>query len=153
MGFAQECSKYYKLSLQNKFRKNEWLHFSINSKNLSLAKTFWGQNTTSYGSLTPCQNLKKINDPIPKKMSRKDRWRNGWMNGRTDRPFLIGPFQLSVGDPIMHCNTLKIFEIGMVSIITNTGCVNNWKSYANKVNLKWALAHKCKLLTNSKKEY
>ena len=47
--------------------------------------------TTSYGFLAPCQNLEKVNDTIQRK--HPDRWKDG----RTDRPYFIGPFQLPPG--------------------------------------------------------
>ena len=50
---------------------------------------------TSYEFLASCQNLQKNNDTIPKK--RLDRWRNGRKEGRTDRPYFIGPFWLMSG--------------------------------------------------------
>ena len=43
---------------------------------------------TSHRFLAPCQNLEKTNDAIPRK--RPDRWKDG----RTDRPYFIGPFWL-----------------------------------------------------------
>ena len=49
--------------------------------------------TTSHGILAPCQNLEKINDTI----LRKHQTDGGRMDGRTDRPYLIGPFQLPQG--------------------------------------------------------
>ena len=47
--------------------------------------------TTSYGFLASCQDLEETNDTIQRKHlgRRKDR--------RTDRPYLIGPFQLMPG--------------------------------------------------------
>ena len=55
------------------------------------AKNFFLENpalssTNSYGFLAPCQNLEKTNDTISRKCldRRKD--------GRTDRPYFIGPF-------------------------------------------------------------
>ena len=47
--------------------------------------------TTSYGFLASCQNLEKTNDTIPRK--RPDRR----TDGRTDRPYFIGPFRLPPG--------------------------------------------------------
>ena len=46
--------------------------------------------TTSFEFLAPCQNLEKINYIIPRKCP--DRQKNGWKDGRTDRPYFIGPF-------------------------------------------------------------
>ena len=40
-----------------------------------------------YWPLTPCQLLVKTNEPIPRKLL------NGRTDGRTDRPYFIGPFQ------------------------------------------------------------
>ena len=38
-----------------------------------------------------CQNFQKTNDTIPRKCP--DRWKHGWK----DRPYFIGPFQLTPG--------------------------------------------------------
>ena len=57
-------------------------------------KIFWKirlPRTTSYGFLASCQNLEKTNDTIPRK--RPDRRKDE----RTDRPYYIGPFQLTLG--------------------------------------------------------
>ena len=98
MGFVQEYSKYYKVSLWTKFRKNWWLNFPINSEN-SVYGTFlahfphfggkkklswkiWLSRTTSYGFLAPCQNFKKVNDTIQRKCP--DRWKDGQKDRRTD---------------------------------------------------------------------
>ena len=43
---------------------------------------------TSHRFLAPCQNLEKTTDAIPRK--RPDRRKDG----RTDRPYFIGPFRL-----------------------------------------------------------
>ena len=55
------------------------------------AKNFFLENptlsrTNSYGFLAPCQNLEKTKDTISRK--RLDRRKDG----RTDRPYFIGPF-------------------------------------------------------------
>ena len=47
--------------------------------------------TNSNGFLASCQNLEKTNDTIPRK--RPDRRKDG----RTDRPYFIGPFRLTPG--------------------------------------------------------
>ena len=44
-------------------------------------------HTTIYGPLTPCYVSEKTNEPIPRKLT--DRQKDGW----TDRPYFIGPFQ------------------------------------------------------------
>ena len=51
--------------------------------------------TTSYGFLEPCQDLEKTNNTIPRK--RPDRRKDGWKDGRTDRPYSIEPFRLPPG--------------------------------------------------------
>ena len=48
-------------------------------------------HTTSCGFLASCQDLEKINDPIPKKRP------NRWKNGGTDRSYFIGPLKLLLG--------------------------------------------------------
>ena len=62
---------------------------------------FWGEKiflenpalscTTSYGFLAPCENLEKVNNVIQRKHLDRQK------DGRTDRPYLIGPFQLPLG--------------------------------------------------------
>ena len=52
-------------------------------------------HTTSYGFLAPCQNLEKIDYTIPRKCP--DRRKDGWKDGRRDRPYFIGPFWLPTG--------------------------------------------------------
>ena len=47
--------------------------------------------TTWQGFLVPCRNSEKPNDPISRKQP------NGQLDGRTDRPYFIGPFQLLLG--------------------------------------------------------
>ena len=106
MRFIQECSKWYKFSLQNKFSKNSWPNFSINSKSLFCPilgpfsnfrdKNIFPENLAlsnkiSYRFLAPCQNLEKTNDTIPRKCP--DRKRDGW----TDRLYFIGPFSCQWG--------------------------------------------------------
>ena len=92
----------------NKFQKPYfWPIFGPFSQFLG-QKNFFLENaalshTTSYGFLAPCQNLEKTNYTIPRKRldRRKDGWKDrrmeGQNNGRTDRPYSIGPFQLSPG--------------------------------------------------------
>ena len=49
--------------------------------------------TTSYGFLTPCQNLQKVNDAIQRKCL--DRRKDGRTGGQKDgQTLFIGPFQL-----------------------------------------------------------
>ena len=58
-----------------------------------------GSNTTSYGFLAPSQNLEKTNDTIPRKHPNRRK------NGRTDRPYFIGPFWLLLGVQQGHDRT------------------------------------------------
>ena len=46
----------------------------------------------SNGFLSPCQNLKRTNDPIPRKRQEKER-----RNGRMDKPYFTGHFQVPLG--------------------------------------------------------
>ena len=100
----------------NKFKKSFWTIFPA-----FRAKNFFPENpplshTTSYGFLGTCQNLEKTNHTIPSKRlnrrmdGRTDRRTDirtdrridgrthrrtvGWKDGRTDRPYFIGPFRL-----------------------------------------------------------
>ena len=68
--FVQKYSKQNKISLWNKFRKNQWPSYLI------FLAHFWGKKNvpkncpsvkTRYGFVTPCQNLEKTNDTIPTK--------------------------------------------------------------------------------------
>ena len=61
---------------------------------------FWGAKKvfpknlackTSYGSLVPCQNSEKPNDPILRKKT------NRQQDGKMDRLYFIGPFWLLLG--------------------------------------------------------
>ena len=76
----------------NKFKKPcFWLIFGPFSQILG-QKNFFPENpalsrTTSYGLLAPCQNSEKTNDTIPRKR----------LDGRTDRPYFIGPLRLPPG--------------------------------------------------------
>ena len=68
------------------------------------AKIFFPENpalsrTTSYEFLAPCQISEKTNDTIPRKCLDKR------IDGRTDRPYFIGPFRLPPGVQIM----MKLF--------------------------------------------
>ena len=54
-------------------------------------------HTTSYGLLASYQNLEKTNDSIPSKHS--DRWKERRTDGRVDKPYFIGSFQLMLGGP------------------------------------------------------
>ena len=47
---------------------------------------------TQCGFLTPCQNLEKTNDPIPRKCSYRETDRR--KDGQADKPFFIGSFRL-----------------------------------------------------------
>ena len=71
------------------FLANFWTIFPIFG-----AKNFFLENlalssTTSYEFLAPCQKLKETNDTIPRK--RLDKRTEGRKDGRTDRPYFIGP--------------------------------------------------------------
>ena len=66
------------------------------------AKKFFLENpalshTTSYGFLASYQNLEKTNDSIPSK--HPNRWKERRTDGKVDRPYFIGPFQLTLGGP------------------------------------------------------
>ena len=52
-------------------------------------------HTTSYGFLASCQNLEKVNDTIQRK--RTDRLKDRRTDGKTDRPYFIGPFRIPPG--------------------------------------------------------
>ena len=61
-------------------------------------KIFWKtrlSRTTSYGFLALRRNLEKTYDAIPRKSP--DRWKDRKTDGRTDRPYFIGPYQLPPG--------------------------------------------------------
>ena len=45
---------------------------------------------TSYGFVAPHQNLEKTNDAIPRKRPKR------WKDGRTDRPYFIGPLRVTL---------------------------------------------------------
>ena len=64
-------------------------------------------HATSYGFLASCQNLEKTNDTIPRK--RPDRRKDG----RTDRPYFIGPFRLTPG---VQYNNFNIARYGTATI-------------------------------------
>ena len=66
-----------------------WGKKKFSPENLALSRT------TSHGILTPCQNLEKINDTIPRKCPVRPK--DGNLDRRTDRPFFIGPFRLPLG--------------------------------------------------------
>ena len=95
MEFVQEYSKYYKISLQTKFRKKLMTQFSNKFKELCFwpifeAKKIFLENpalscTTSCGFLAQCQNLEKVNDTVHRK--RLERGKDGRTEGQTD-PFL-----------------------------------------------------------------
>ena len=75
-----------------------WLIFLI-----FWAKIFFLENpaqprTTIYGFLASCQNLEKPNDTIPRK--RPGRRKGGRTDGRTGRPYFIGPFRLTPEDQL-----------------------------------------------------
>ena len=76
-------------------------------KTMFLATHFLGQKnflknpalsrTTSYWFQTPCQNLEKTNNAIPRKRPDRRKVR------RTDRPYFTGPFRLLPGIQQQHC--------------------------------------------------
>ena len=75
------------IKFSNKLKKNLFLvHFGLIFPILGVKK--FSPGTTSHGILALCQNLEKINNTIPRR--RRDRWKDG----RTDRFYFIGPFQL-----------------------------------------------------------
>ena len=83
-------------TFSNKFKKTLFLAHFWSIFPIFGAQNFFLENpapshTTSYGFLAPCQNLEKVNYTIQRKLPdrRKD--------GRTDRPYLIGPFRLPPG--------------------------------------------------------
>ena len=49
-------------------------------------------HTIIYGPLTPCQVSQKTKEPIPRKLM--DRRKDRQTEGRTNRPYSLGPFQL-----------------------------------------------------------
>ena len=74
-------------------------HFQFIFPNFG-AKKFFLENqalsrTTLCGFLAPCQNLEKANDTIPRKHLERSKDRR--MDGRTDRPYFIGPLSLPLG--------------------------------------------------------
>ena len=84
----------------NKFKKNcLWPIFPIFWAKYFFLKNLAQSRTTSYGFLTPCQNLEKTNDTISRKRLaiRKDGRRDGRTKGQMDRPYFIGPFRLLPG--------------------------------------------------------
>ena len=64
-------------------------------------------HTALYEFLASCQNLEKTNDTIPRK--RPDRRKDG----RTDRPYFIGPFRLTPG---VQYNNFNIARYGTATI-------------------------------------
>ena len=64
------------------------------------AEIFFPENpalsrTNSSGFLAPCQTSEKTNDTIS--IKRLDRRTEGRKDGRTNRPYFIGPFRLPPG--------------------------------------------------------
>ena len=48
-------------------------------------------------------------------------WKDEWMEGRTDRPYFIGPFQLPLGGPIIsmaHNQFAQKYKENMVDLAT-----------------------------------
>ena len=91
--------KIFQYIQKNLFLTHFWPIFPILG-----AKNFFLENpalscATSYGFLASCKNIEKTNDTIPRK--HLDRWKDGRkdkrMDRRTDRPYFIGPFQLTLG--------------------------------------------------------
>ena len=76
----------------NIFKKNRfWPIFLIfGTKNFFLQNPTLSR-TTSYEFLASCQNLEITNDTIPRKCPDRR------IDGRTDRPYFIGPFQVMPG--------------------------------------------------------
>ena len=74
-----------------------WTHFGyifpIFWAKIFFLKTRGLSHTMSYVFLASCQNL--IKATIPRKCP--DRWKDRRTNGRTNRPYFLGPFQLSLG--------------------------------------------------------
>ena len=90
------------------------------------AKNFFLENpalsrTTSYGFLASCQNLEKTNNTIPRK--RLDRWKDGRKDGRMDRPYFTGPFQLTPGvqlfNFIIRPHPVKPLNSGNLQVLKN----------------------------------
>ena len=66
------------------------------------AKNFFLENpalscTTSYGFLASCQNVEKTNDKFLPRQTKGNAWTDQRTDGRRDRPYFIGPFQLTPG--------------------------------------------------------
>ena len=77
-------------NFSNKFKKTLFLAHLWHIFPIFGAKKVFLENpplsrTTSYGFLTPCQNLEKVNDAIQRKRldRRKDKRTDGQKNGRT----------------------------------------------------------------------
>ena len=132
MGFVQEHSKYYKVSLQNKFNKNQRPNFSINSKNPVFGpilvhvpnfgckrkkkiKKYHCHVQLHIGIQHHVKNRRKTNDTIPRKHPdrQNDRWKNGqknmWNCRRTDRPYFLGSFRLLPGIQKYSCSLYYFF--------------------------------------------
>ena len=90
------------------FKKKLITKFSIKFKKLcfepilSPFSQFWGakkfflenpafSRTTSYEFLVPCQRVQKVNDIIQRRRPERRK------DGRTERPYFIGPFRLPSG--------------------------------------------------------
>ena len=78
--------------------------------------------TTSYGFLALHQNLEKTNDKIPRKQPdrQKVRWKDRRRDGRMDRPYFIGPFQLlgvQKGAHLTKVTLSSCFKCGALIII------------------------------------
>lgn len=104
--------KYYFYYRTNKRKVNDQI-FQIIQKTLFLAyfPYFWGKmfskrSGTSYGFVTPCQKLKKTNNPIPRKRLYREMYRQ--TDGRMDRPYFIEPCWLPPRDQqILNISILK----------------------------------------------
>ena len=98
-----------------KFKKPVFGHFWVHFPN------FWGKKiflenaalscTTSYGFLAPCENLEKVNNVNQRKHLDRQK------DGRMDRPYLIGPFQLLLG--VQHYCKGKTYSTKMRCIYTS----------------------------------
>ena len=83
------------VKFSNKLKKLFFRPFWVNFPNFGGKKDFRGKfsfvmhNFKWDSSTMP----KKINDRIPRKHRRTGRKTEGWTEGRTDRPYFIGPLQ------------------------------------------------------------
>ena len=99
--------------------------FKLEKPYFWLISEFWGHKkfsqkirlsyTTSQGFLATSWNLKKANNPVPRK--HQDRQQDG----RTDRPYFIGPFQLQSNK--YNCSRLTFKS---QSLDYNVGLIKNY---------------------------